>query len=64
MRVVSAADQRALTTRIVELKGLGMNPDLTARLANRGAAWMVDQVLQGLAQAVPDSTHPLRLCPA
>lgn len=64
MRVVSGPDDRLRATRIVELKGFGMNPDLTSRLANRGAAWMVDQVLQTLAHTATDSTNAVRPCPA
>jgi hypothetical protein len=64
VRVVSGPDNRLLATRIVELKGFGMNPDLTSRLANRGAAWIVDQILQTLAKTASDATNAVRPCPA
>lgn len=63
VRVVSVPLRRPVSTRIVELKGLGMDPQLTSRLANRGAAWLVDQVLQAIARFDGDG-GPARPCPA
>lgn len=63
VRVVSVPLRRPVSTRIVELKGLGMDSQLTSRLANRGAAWLVDQVLQAIARFDGDG-GPARPCPA
>jgi hypothetical protein len=50
-----------VTNRVVELKGFGMNADLTARLTERGAAWMADQIDQAivwnLSEGTPDGRH-------
>lgn len=54
-----------VSNRIVELKSLELSPELTVRVAERGAAWMADQV----AQAIDWSTRSAgarasRRCPA
>jgi hypothetical protein len=48
----------------VELKGLSRDSSLTARMSNRGAAWLVDQSLQAIAHANGDSTTAKRPCHA
>jgi hypothetical protein len=49
MQVVSVPEKRTTDTRVVELKGFGLDSGLTARLATRGAAWLMDQVTQSIA---------------
>jgi hypothetical protein len=51
IQVVSVAQQRVIDTRAIELKGFGTDSALTARLATRGAAWLMDQVTQSVAHA-------------
>lgn len=51
IQVVSVAQQRVIDTRAIELKGFGLDSALTARLATRGAAWLMDQVTQSVAHA-------------
>lgn len=51
VQVVSVPQQRVIDTRVIELKGFGTDSALTARLANRGAAWLMDQVTQSVAHA-------------
>jgi len=65
LHVVRAADGAIVSNRVVELKGFGMSEDLTARLTQRGAAWMADQVDQAIAwsTAAPGARAPRR-CPA
>jgi hypothetical protein len=62
-QVVRVSDTTLVSNRIVELKGLELAPELAARLVDRGAAWMADQ----LAQAIEHSRHPAgpgpRRCP-
>ena len=43
VKVVSTHDERAVDTRVVELKGLGRDTTLTAHMSSRGAAWLIDQ---------------------
>ena len=50
--------------RVVELKGFGLDSGLTARLANRGAAWLMDQVTQSIALGAPGATGNARPCRA
>jgi hypothetical protein len=64
MQVVSVPDHRLLNTRVVELKGFGLDSGLTARLANRGAAWLMDQVTQSIALGAPGATGNARPCRA
>jgi len=49
---------------VVELKGLSRDSSLTARMSNRGAAWLVDQSLQAIAHANGDSASAKRPCHA
>jgi len=58
VQVVSVSQQRVIDTRVVELKGFGTDSALTARLANRGAAWLMDQVTQSVAHATASSSNP------
>ena len=51
VQVVSVSQHKVIDTRVVELKGFGTDSALTARLANRGAAWLMDQVTQSVAHA-------------
>lgn len=64
VQVVSTRLRRAVDTRVVELKGLSRDSSLTARLANRGAAWLIDQSLQAVAHASGDSASEKRPCHA
>jgi hypothetical protein len=58
VQVVSVSQQRVIDTRVVELKGFGTDSALTARLANRGAAWLMDQVTQSVAHATASASNP------
>jgi hypothetical protein len=64
VQVVSTNARRAVDRRVVELKGLSRDSSLTSRLANRGAAWLVDQSLQAVAHANGDSASAKRPCRA
>lgn len=61
--VIRVRDTMLVSNRIVELKGLELGPELAARLTERGAAWMADQI----SQAIELSSHPdesqVRRCP-
>ena len=61
--VVQVSSRRVVSNRVVELKGFGMSPALTARLAERGAAWMADQVDQAIGWAATARTPVARHCP-
>jgi hypothetical protein len=61
-QVVSTKLQHAVSTRVVELKGIGRDSALTAHMSNRGAAWMVDQVTQSIAHSAGDTTAAGRPC--
>ncbi|MEP7067152.1 MAG: hypothetical protein ABI889_14045 [Gemmatimonadota bacterium] len=54
-QVVSTHAQKSVSTRVVELKGIGRDTSLTAHMSNRGAAWMIDQVTQSIAHSAGDS---------
>lgn len=58
VQVVSVAQQRVIDTRVIELKGFGTDSALTARLATRGAAWLMDQVTQSVAHASGAASNP------
>ena len=64
VQVVSAAQGRAVDLRAIELKGFGTDSALTARLATRGAAWLVDQVTQSVARATSGGATNPRPCHA
>ena len=61
-QVVSTKEQRSVSTRVVELKGIGRDTSLTSHLSNRGAAWMVDQVTQSIAHVAGDTAAAARPC--
>jgi hypothetical protein len=64
VQVVSTRLERAVDTRVVELKGLGRDTTLTAHLSARGAAWLVDQATQAIAHASGDTAAAGRPCHA
>jgi hypothetical protein len=64
VQVVSTKLRQAVDTRVVELKGLSRDSSLTARMSNRGAAWLIDQSLQAIAHANGDSGRAKRPCHA
>ena len=64
LHVVRAADGAVVSNRAVELKGFGMSEDLTARLTQRGAAWMADQVDQAIGWSTAPRARTPRRCPA
>jgi hypothetical protein len=64
LHVVRAADGAVVSNRVVELKGFGMSDDLTARLTQRGAAWMADQVDQAIEWSTTPGRRAPRRCPA
>jgi hypothetical protein len=61
-QVVSTKLQHTVSTRVVELKGIGRDTALTAHMSNRGAAWMIDQVTQSISHSVGDTTAAGRPC--
>jgi len=64
VQVVSTKQQRAVDTRVIELKGMGRDSGLSAHMATRGAAWLIDQSLQSVAHADGDTTKAGRPCKA
>jgi hypothetical protein len=62
--VVRVRDTTIVSNRIVELKGLELTPELAARLVERGAAWMADQVSQAVEHSSGDRRLAPRRCPA
>jgi hypothetical protein len=64
VQVVSTKAQRAVDTRVIELKGMGRDSGLSAHMATRGAAWLIDQSLQSVAHADGDTTNAGRPCKA
>ncbi|HEY2897206.1 MAG TPA: hypothetical protein VGJ12_08725 [Gemmatimonadaceae bacterium] len=63
-QVVSTKLQHAVSSRVVELKGIGRDTALTAHMSNRGAAWMIDQVTQSISHSAGDTTAAGRPCHA
>jgi hypothetical protein len=61
---VRVRDTTVVSNRIVEVKGIEMQPDLAAKLVDRGAAWMADQVSQAIEHAAGPESSPKRRCPA
>lgn len=61
--VVRVRDATLVSNRIVEVKGIELTRELAARLAERGAAWMADQVSQSIEYAAGDAEAGRR-CPA
>jgi hypothetical protein len=64
VQVVSTHDQRSVSTRVVELKGIGRDTTLTAHMSARGAAWLIDQATQSIAHANGDTVAAGRPCHA
>lgn len=62
--VVRVRDTMLVSNRIVELKGLELDPGLGERLARRGAAWMADQISQVIELSMAPGGVPPRRCPA
>ncbi len=62
--VVRVRDTAVVSNRIVEVKGIEMQPDLAAKLVDRGGAWMADQVSQAIEHAAGPGSSPKRRCPA
>jgi hypothetical protein len=63
-QVVSTHTQKSVSTRVVELKGIGRDTSLTTHMSNRGAAWMIDQVTQSVAHSAGDTVAAGRPCHA
>ena len=62
--VVRVRDTAIVNNRIVEVKGIEMQPDLAAKLVQRGAAWMADQVSQAIEHAAGSESSSQRRCRA
>ena len=62
--VVRTRDTALVSNRIVEVKGIELTPELGARLVERGAAWMADQVSQAIDHASASTPPAGRRCPA
>jgi putative intracellular protease/amidase len=62
--VIRVRDTTLISNRVVELKGLELTPELGARLVDRGAAWMADQVSQAIEHGSRGDTTQARRCPA
>jgi Protein of unknown function (DUF2380) len=62
--VVRVRDTVVVSNRIVELKGIELTPELAAKLADRGGAWMADQVSQAIEHAGSGQAQEPRRCPA
>jgi hypothetical protein len=62
--VLRARDTTMVSNRIVEVKGIELGPDLAAKLIERGAAWMADQLSQAIEHASGSAGPELRRCPA
>jgi hypothetical protein len=63
-QVVSTRLQQSVSTRVVELKGIGRDTSLTAHMSARGAAWLIDQVTQAVSHNTSDTTASGRPCHA
>jgi hypothetical protein len=62
--VVRTRDTTLVSNRIVEVKGIELTPELAAKLVDRGAAWMADQVSQAIDHTSGASGSAPRRCPA
>jgi hypothetical protein len=62
--VVRVRDTSVVSNRIVEVKGIELGPELAAKLIERGAAWMADQLSQAIEHAAGSVGPELRRCPA
>jgi hypothetical protein len=63
-QVVRTRDTTLVSNRIVEVKGIELTPELAAKLIDRGAAWMADQVSQAIDHTPGASSPTQRRCPA
>jgi hypothetical protein len=63
-QVVRVRDTVLVSNRIVELKGIELTPELAARLAERGGAWMADQISQAIEHTSSGQGSISRRCPA
>lgn len=61
--VVRVRDTALVSNRIVELKGLELGPELAARLAERSAAWMADQISRVIELSAHPGGPPVGRCP-
>lgn len=61
--VVRVRDTTIVSNRIVELKGIELTPELAAKLVERGAAWMADQVSQAIEHSSGGPRPAPRRCP-
>jgi hypothetical protein len=62
--VVRVRDSALVSNRIVEVKGIELGPELAAKLIERGAAWMADQVSQAIEHSSGATRPVARRCPA
>jgi len=62
--VLRARDTTMVSNRIVEVKGIELGPELAAKLIERGAAWMADQLSQAIEHASGSVGPELRRSPA
>jgi hypothetical protein len=62
VQVVSVKDSQAVDTRVIDLRGVGRDSGISAHMATRGAAWVIDQALQVVAHADGDTTAGGRPC--
>ena len=62
-QVVRVSDTTLVSNRIIELKGIELTPELGARLVDRGAAWMADQLAQAIEHARNPEGPISRRCP-
>jgi hypothetical protein len=62
--VVRVRDTAIVSNRIVEMKGIELTPELAAKLADRGGAWMADQISQAIEHSAGASRPAARRCPA
>jgi hypothetical protein len=63
-QVVRVRDTVLVSNRIVELKGIELTPELGAKLAERGGAWMADQISQAIEHTASGQGPVARRCPA
>jgi hypothetical protein len=61
--VIRVADTTVVADPAVSLRGFGMAPDLTARLAERGAASIADQVAEVIDRTAGARSPVPRRCP-
>ena len=62
--VVRVRDTALVSNRIVEVKGIELSAELAAKLIERGAAWMADQLSQAIEHSSEAVGPALRRCPA